>query len=125
MNTDRPDDLPAYLADSIEKYKDDDDVLAAVEEFAQELKSAADTAPDRDEIYAEADGNVVDVREGDGGGTLVEKKVTCGDESCKCADGDLHGPYVYRVKRDGDSLTWEYIGKKVDAPDGAAQSASD
>ena len=39
------------------------------------------------------------------------KKMTCGDESCKCmTDGENHGPYKYRYYRTSDgTLTSEYI----------------
>ena len=30
-------------------------------------------------------------------GSLVEQSRRCGKASCRCATGDLHGPYVYFV----------------------------
>jgi hypothetical protein len=29
------------------------------------------------------------------GGTLVSQGRRCGKENCRCADGELHGPYTY------------------------------
>jgi len=42
-------------------------------------------------------GTDVDVWEG---GTLIDKKVKCGKQGCKCQYGKLHGPYMYFVYSD-------------------------
>jgi len=34
-------------------------------------------------------------------GTVVAMRVTCGNPNCKCARGERHGPYFYRLYRDG------------------------
>lgn len=33
----------------------------------------------------------------------------CGKPNCKCASGELHGPYYYRYQRVGDRIRKEYI----------------
>jgi len=38
----------------------------------------------------------------------VIKEVCCDKEGCKCQSGELHGPYKYVVRRQGDSLDREY-----------------
>lgn len=38
--------------------------------------------------------------------------VRCGKEKCKCARGELHGPYWYSYTRVGDKVKSQYIGKK-------------
>ena len=44
-------------------------------------------------------------------GTVVIKKVSCGKDNCKCQSGELHSPYKYIVRRQGDSLDWDYKGQ--------------
>ena len=39
--------------------------------------------------------------------------VRCGKEKCKCARGNLHGPYWYSYVRVQDKVTSQYIGKKL------------
>ena len=41
------------------------------------------------------------------GGTLVVKRVPCG-KNCR---GCPHGPYAYRVKREGEHVKWRYLGR--------------
>lgn len=39
------------------------------------------------------------------------EKIRCGKPNCKCADGDLHGPYWYGYQRhEGKVRSW-YVGK--------------
>lgn len=121
--TDAPDELPTYVEDTINNHSGDPDVLAAIRDYAAELHTAADEdSPDPVEIAAEKDGEVERIRTGGDGWTYVQRKVKCGDDTCKCADGALHGPYWYKVRRDddGDGLTWKYVGKKIDTDDADA-----
>lgn len=62
-----------------------------------------------DEIEADADGAIETVEE-TSEGTVVQKKISCEKDNCKCQGGELHGPYKYVVRRQGDSLEWEYKG---------------
>jgi hypothetical protein len=39
--------------------------------------------------------------------------VRCGKESCKCAGGDLHGPYWYAYWSEGGRTKSTYVGKKL------------
>jgi hypothetical protein len=41
------------------------------------------------------------------------EKVRCGKHGCKCAEGDLHGPYWYSYQRDGGKVKSKYVGKKL------------
>lgn len=122
-DTDPPEALPSYVEDTITNHSDDPEVLAAIRAFADDLHAEASDAVDSDDIYAQNPaGDVVDIPgRRDDGWTYVRKKVTCGDDSCKCADGEKHGPYVYRVRRNDDGLEWEYVGKEL--PDGEADVA--
>lgn len=39
---------------------------------------------------------------------------TCGKGNCKCARGELHGPYWYAYQRKKGKLTSRYVGKNLD-----------
>ncbi|MCA1568101.1 MAG: hypothetical protein LC803_21150 [Acidobacteria bacterium] len=39
--------------------------------------------------------------------------IRCGKEKCKCARGELHGPYWYSYTRVKDKIKSQYIGKKL------------
>lgn len=56
-------------------------------------------------------------------GTVHEQYTRCGKPNCKCAQGQLHGPYYYRFWRDRrGSLHKEYV-RKADVE--AVRSACD
>lgn len=42
-------------------------------------------------------------------GTVHEQWVTCGKPGCKCARGELHGPYWYRFERVEGRLCKRYV----------------
>ncbi|HEX5733359.1 MAG TPA: DUF6788 family protein [Blastocatellia bacterium] len=46
-----------------------------------------------------------------GGGWEREEMVRCGKEGCRCARGDLHGPYRYRYWREAGRIRSKYLGK--------------
>jgi hypothetical protein len=46
--------------------------------------------------------------------------VRCGKEKCKCARGEMHGPYWYSYVRIKGKLKSQYIGKRL--PAGAEQT---
>lgn len=39
--------------------------------------------------------------------------VCCGKENCKCARGELHGPYWYSYSRVEGKVKSRYVGKKL------------
>lgn len=43
--------------------------------------------------------------------TYRQEKRTCGTATCRCAKGDLHGPYWYAYWREDKRLRSKYIGK--------------
>lgn len=57
------------------------------------------------------------------GGTMHSQFVRCGKAGCKCAGGELHGPYHYLFVRVGDRLRKYYI-KPEDVPDVRAACTS-
>jgi hypothetical protein len=101
-----PDSIPNYVADGLKRQGIP--VLRAVIQYCEELIAHLEEPPED----LEADDDVVDVEDADGsGGTIVKKMVKCGSD-CECNDGQGHGPYKYRVQRDGSGgQDWEYIGK--------------
>lgn len=42
-------------------------------------------------------------------GAVCAQWVKCGKPNCKCAHGELHGPYYYRFWRENGRLRKEYI----------------
>jgi hypothetical protein len=48
-------------------------------------------------------------------GSIVEDWKRCGRPSCKCAQGELHGPYLVRVWYEGGKRRKAYV-KASDAP---------
>jgi len=53
-------------------------------------------------------------------GTVHEQWVRCGRSNCRCADGQLHGPYFYRFWREKGRLRKQYV--KPDAVDDVRRS---
>ena len=40
---------------------------------------------------------------------LIERKVRCGKPGCRCASGELHGPYMYVAVRTGSRRRLLYV----------------
>jgi hypothetical protein len=47
--------------------------------------------------------------------TYRQELVKCGKASCRCAQGQLHGPYWYRYQRVGGRVVSAYVGKTLPA----------
>jgi hypothetical protein len=43
------------------------------------------------------------------------ESVRCGKEKCRCASGELHGPYWYAYWSEGGRTKSQYVGKKLPA----------
>lgn len=43
------------------------------------------------------------------------ERVRCGSKKCRCASGELHGPYWYAYWSEGGRTRSEYVGKKLPA----------
>lgn len=41
------------------------------------------------------------------------EKIKCGKQGCKCADGELHGPYWYSYRKESGKLKSRYVGKNL------------
>jgi hypothetical protein len=46
-------------------------------------------------------------------GSLQTQGRRCGKQACRCAEGELHGPYVYLATRSGDRTRMLYIAADV------------
>lgn len=42
-------------------------------------------------------------------GSVCRQYVRCSKSNCKCARGDLHGPYFYLFRREGRKLRKRYV----------------
>ena len=84
------------LRDWLESTLEDleDDAIAQLENIAK---------PGREIVSSHRTGRV----------TYQLEKVKCGKEGCKCADGELHGPYWYAYRWNGKKVVSEYIGKTL------------
>jgi hypothetical protein len=115
-----PESLPAYLVDPLRRQ--DSSTLDEVIDFAEQLIKYNNQEPhseeelnseiNLDETNIDLDETDIDIDENSKGSIQVQKK-KCGDESCRCADGDRHGPYAYRYYREGGEVTSEYLGPVV------------
>ena len=45
-------------------------------------------------------------------GAICAQMVRCGKPNCKCARGELHGPYFYHFERVGGALVKRYVKAK-------------
>jgi hypothetical protein len=45
--------------------------------------------------------------------TYRQEMVRCGKQGCKCANGELHGPYWYAYWSEGGKTKSEYVGKRL------------
>jgi hypothetical protein len=46
-------------------------------------------------------------------GVICWQWIRCGRAGCRCAKGNLHGPYAYRFFRQGSRLRKEYVPKAL------------
>src|SRR5215468_3582932 len=96
-------DTPGELVDSglfylgvscvMNEYKNDLRGLSAAELRSRRDRLAADL-PDAGQFLA---------------GSLVEQRRRCGKEGCRCARGELHGPYVYLSISHGSDKRLLYV----------------
>ena len=98
-----PASVPKYVREGVEVQESS--TLREIAAWCEELADYREQRPievndDEDLVAVEEDGD------DESTGTAVIKKVPCGKECNGCP----HGPYEYRVHREGKDLKWEYIG---------------
>jgi hypothetical protein len=108
-----PDSLPKYIVEGVSKQdtpalKDLKTYVENVIEYREQTVPQAELPDDAEPVTGDSDG--------DGHGTIVKERVTCGDESCHCMKpgGSKHGPYMYRYYYADGKLKSEYVGKPGD-----------
>lgn len=84
--------------------------LKELEAHIQKLISAAEAAQDR-EIVVKKGHKIASHHHGQGK-TYRWERVKCGKPNCKCARGELHGPYLYAYWFEGGRTRSQYIGAK-------------
>lgn len=105
------DGIAQYIQDALDRQ--DPTTLRAIGDFAHEL------ANHREFVRGEEIEHSVDDAEEIAGvmrthnGTIVTKEVPCGKENCSSCP---HGPYKYRVYRDGSGVKTEYLGPAETVP---------
>lgn len=97
--------IPEYVRKGVERQ--DATILRQIATWCEQLAEYREERP----IEVNDDEELIEVNDDDdgdeeSGGTQVIKKVPCGKECNGCP----HGPYEYRVKRQGKDLDWEYLG---------------
>jgi len=70
------------------------ETLYEIQSYVESLIEYRDQSVDADELPEAAE--PVDEPDSGDNGTVVKEKVTCGDDSCKCASGDP-GIYTARI----------------------------
>lgn len=75
---------------------------AEVKEVVEEI-TALPTKPGRRVMNSQQIGKVV----------YRQEAVCCGKDNCKCAGGELHGPYWYAYQRQQGKLKSWYVGKEL------------
>lgn len=99
------DDIAQYIVDGLERQEPT--TLRKIGEYANELASHREFVPaDELEEWADDSEQIAGVTRSHNG-TIVLKEVPCGKENCSSCP---HGPYKYRVYRDGDTVKTEYLG---------------
>ena len=65
------------------------------------------------QVEAKKDREVVETKK-EGRITYQAELVKCGKANCRCAtDGQLHGPYWYAYRKQGQKLKSWYVGKEL------------
>ena len=100
-----PRNVPKYVREGVERQ--DSSTLREIAAWCEELADYREERP----IEVEDDEELVAVEDNEDDnetkGTQVIKKIPCGKENCSTCP---HGPYEYRVYREGKNLKWDYLG---------------
>ena len=83
------------------------DWLKSTIEEAEPILTRSDSQSDRG-----TNREVVEVKKIKGV-TYQHEKIRCGNPTCKCAKGSLHGPYWYAYSKKNGKLSSKYIGKNL------------
>ncbi len=100
-----PESLPKYITEGVPKQDNKSlrDLSAWIEELLDYREKQLTAAIETDDA--------IESIEQTNEGTIITKKQLCGKDNCKCTDGDLHGPYRWKVTYENGKTSWEYLGK--------------
>lgn len=103
MAPEPPSEIPKYVVDGLDRQ--DPETLRAIVDYCRGRIEHLESSVSVEDADVADDEELVDVGDVERG-TRVVKRVPCGKDCGGCP----HGPYEYRVTRDGDGLNWEYLG---------------
>lgn len=83
--------------------------LKRLDEWLHELIRKAEDVTQSEQIHSSK--QVIEERTVENKTYRLER-IRCGKEKCKCARGQLHGPYWYSYTRIKDKIKSQYIGKR-------------
>lgn len=100
-----PEEVAQYIQDALDRQ--DPTTLRQIGDYALELALHREFVPDEEiEEHLDADETLAGVTRTHNG-TIVLKEVSCGKGNCSTCP---HGPYKYRIYRDGSEFRTEYLG---------------
>ncbi len=85
------------------------DQLRKLDVWLNELIAGAE----RDERPQTADGHDAPEKKRAERKTYRLERVRCGSKKCRCAAGELHGPYWYAYWTEGGRTRSQYVGKRL------------
>lgn len=100
-----PEDIANYICDGLERQDPTD--LRRISEYAAALAQYRERVPRELAVAEVAENEELEGVTHTHTGTVITKKVSCGKDSCTTCP---HGPYRYRVYRDGDTIKSDYLG---------------
>ena len=106
-----PDDVAQYIRDALDRQ--DPTTLRLIGDYARELATHREFVPEEETDQLAGDQEQIEGVQRTHNGTIVTKEVPCGKENCSSCP---HGPYKYRVYRDGDDVKSEYLGPVESVP---------
>ncbi|WP_435180446.1 DNA-methyltransferase [Halorussus sp. AFM4] len=99
------DEIAQYIQDALDRQ--DPTTLRAIGDYAHELANHREFVRGEEIEPSVEDEESIEGVMRTHSGTIVAKKVPCGKENCSSCP---HGPYKYRVYRDGKDVKTEYLG---------------
>ncbi|WP_323676870.1 site-specific DNA-methyltransferase [Halorubellus sp. PRR65] len=100
-----PEGVAQYIRDAVDRQ--DPTTLRLIGDYAHELATHREFVPEEEVSQVVDDEDQIAGVRRTHNGTIVAKEVSCGKENCSSCP---HGPYKYRVYRDGGNVKTEYLG---------------
>jgi len=100
-----PEEVAQYIRDALDRQ--DPTTLRQIRDYAHELARHREFIPDEEIEERIEDNEALAGVMRTHNGTIVVKEVPCGKDNCSTCP---HGPYKYRIYRDGNEYRTEYLG---------------